>query len=131
MMTLLMKTSDFKLERRLCGRKVPFCLLPSVLATNRCEWFSHLGPQNGNAHVNLGQISVSHIRCHIGESRIILKTFPSNYGFEDWLMIRSVCHNNVLLNCNHKYCTNLIRHITKTSYVWYLTNIQFYLFTLL
>ena len=83
MMTLLMKTSDFKLERRLCGRKVPFCLLPSVPATNRCEWFSHLGPQNGNAHVNLGQISVSHIRCHIGESRIILKTFPSNYGFED------------------------------------------------
>jgi hypothetical protein len=81
MMTLLMKTSDFKWERRLCGRRVPFCHLPSVLATNRFEWFSHLDPPNGTEHVNLGQISSFRTQWRNGESTNNLRNIMPKHTY--------------------------------------------------
>ena len=98
MMTLLMKTSDFKWERRLCGRRVPFCHLPSVLATNRFEWFSHLDPPNGTEHVNLGQISSFRTQWRNGESKKRYKRHKmwkndKNIGANGFLICRQVILN--------------------------------------
>ena len=95
MMTLLMKTSDFKWERRLCGRRVPFCHLPSVLATNRFEWFSHLDLPNGTEHVNLGQISSFRTQCRNGESTNKIYFSHVNPG----LVVNFICNLTIRIKC--------------------------------